>query len=310
MADPGTASENGLVLGYWVQRVERGEMAAGTAARYARIFASFRRFITARGYDTLAAVDPQTCRTFVNASRGGQPPAKSTSRLRLTVVREAFLALRLLNVASVDPTAGLRVVQPEQPRHPIPLTPAEAARLRSAGRISPRDHIRPATVELALAGGSHPEVATTVVTDVDLIDGRVRLGSRSIDLEPFAITTLVARIASCRLMASRRGRSWNPDITSIALSRPLDAYPETSVAPSISSNLSRAMSSAGLTRPGLRPASVREYAANRRYALSERVEDVATFLGLESLDVARGFIDPAWQHLYGKEVRALDGRRP
>jgi hypothetical protein len=70
------------------------------------------------------------------------------------------------------------------------------------------------------------------------------------------------------------------------------------------------MNSAGLTRPGLRPASVREYAANRRYALSERVEDVATFLGLESLDVARGFIDPAWQHLYGKEVRALDRRRP
>lgn len=303
------ASERGVVLAYWAARVERGEVTPGTAARYARIFASFERFITASGCGGLAAIEPQVCRAFVNAPRGSQPPAKSTSRLRLAVVRDAYLALRLLNIVPSDPTAGLRVVQPEQARRPIPLTPAEAARLRSAGRMSPRDHIRPATVELALGGGSHPEVAKTVVTDVNLIDGRVRLGSRSIDLEPFAITTLAARIASCRLMASRHGRPWNPDITSIALSRPLDTYPETSVAPGISSNLSRAMNRAGLTRTGLRPASVREYAANRRYALSERVEDVATFLGLESLDVARGYIDPEWQQLYGREVRAVDGRR-
>lgn len=96
----------------------------------------------------------------------------------------------------------------------------------------------------------------------------------------------------------------------MALARPLAAYPDTSVAPSISSNLSRAMNRAGLTRPGLRPASVREYAANLRYALTERIEDVATFLGLESLDVARGFIDPTWQDLYAEEVRTLDDRRP
>jgi hypothetical protein len=174
--------------------------------------------------------------------------------------------------------------------------------------MSPRDHIRPATVELALAGGSHREIATAVAADVDLVDGTVRLASRSTLLEPFAVATFASRIASCRQIARRSGRTWDPGITPIALSRPVGTYPETSVAPSISSNLSRAMSSACLSRPGLRPASVREYAANRRYALTERIEDVAAFLGLESLDVARGFIEPEWQHLYAKEVSARDGR--
>ena len=66
------------------------------------------------------------------------------------------------------------------------------------------------------------------------------------------------------------------------------------------------MASAGLARTGLRPASVREYAANRHYALTGRVEAVAEFLGLASLDVARGFIHPAWQEQFAEKVRALD----
>jgi integrase len=292
-------SECQLVLDYWALRMITSEMTPGTAARYGRVFASFQRFVAARGCSALIAVDQQTCRAFVTAPRGGRPPAPSTSRFRLTVVRNAFVALLLSGVTEIDPTAGLTVAQPAQIREPVPLTPAEAARLRSAGRISPRDHVRPTAVELALAGGSHVEIAATVVADVDLAGARVHIGSRISPLDQFATTTLAARIASCRLKA-RRGRCpWDPGVTSMALARQLDAYPDTSIAPSISSSLRRAMVSAGLTRPGLRPASVREYAANRRYALTGRVEDVAAFLGLGSLDVARGYIDLGWQDRYG-----------
>lgn len=282
-------------------------MTAGTAARYGRVLGSFGRFITARGFGFLADVDPPTCSAFVYAARSGEIPAASTSRLRLTVVREAFLVLGRLDVVSEDPTSGLRVHPAAPARRPAPLTPPEMARLRSAGRMFPRDRLRPATIELALAGASHMEVATTVVADVDLAAGRVRFGSRSTALEPFAVTTLTARIASCRQKVRRLGQPWEPNSIPVALHRPLHTYPETSVAPSVSSNLSRAMSAAGLTRPGLRPASVREYAANRYYALTGRIEDLAAFLGLGSLDVARGFIDPVWQDRYGEEVRAFDG---
>jgi hypothetical protein len=68
-------------------------------------------------------------------------------------------------------------------------------------------------------------------------------------------------------------------------------------------NLSRALHRAGITRAGVRPRSVREYAANNTYALTGRVEDVAQLLGLASLDTAAGFLDEDWQDRWGPIVR-------
>ena len=141
---------------YWRQRGAVGELTPNTISRYHRVFASFVRFTEASRHKSLATVSPQVCLAFVHAPRrGGHSPAESTSRFRLTVIRDAFLALQQAGFARNDPTAGLRVAQPAQRRLPEPLTPDEAARLRAAGRVSPRDHLRPTTVELALAGGSH-----------------------------------------------------------------------------------------------------------------------------------------------------------
>jgi len=161
-------------------------------------------------------------------------------------------------------------------------------------------------VELALAGGSHTEIARVVVNDVDLASCTVQLGARRTRIDAFAVATIQARIASCRRIARRSEAGWDQASVSLALARPLAAYPPTSVAPSISSSLSRAMRAAGLTRTGLRPASLREFAANRCYALESRVESVADFLGIPSLDAARGLIDEDWQHQFGEEVRASD----
>lgn len=86
------------------------------------------------------------------------------------------------------------------------------------------------------------------------------------------------------------------------LGRPLNTYPPETIAPGVSSTIARALVRAGLNRPGLRPRSLREYAANRSYALTGRVEDVAIMLGLQSLDTAYSFIDPAWQRDWAAEV--------
>ncbi len=89
----------------------------------------------------------------------------------------------------------------------------------------------------------------------------------------------------------------------LALSKPLAAYSDRVVAPLVSSNLSRAMGAAGIARAGVRPRSVREYAANAAYAQSGRIEDVAAFMGLSSLDTTRHLIDPQWQDQWGDHVR-------
>jgi hypothetical protein len=72
-------------------------------------------------------------------------------------------------------------------------------------------------------------------------------------------------------------------------------------------SLSRALHRAGVTRVGVRPRSVREFAANRTYALTGRVEDVAHLLGLSSLDTAAHFVDHAWQDRWGDFARASVG---
>ena len=294
------------VLQHWEQRVLAGQMTPGTAGRYVRVFHSFTRYVAASG-SNLAAADVDLCRAFIAASMtGGTRPAAATSRFRLTVARDAYRGLLELGLVDADPTLDLRVDQPLQHRAPAPLIPLEATRLQAAGRLSPRDHLRPAAVELALAGGSHAEVSQVVVADLDLARDCVRLGGRRILLDPPAASVLRARVAACRRTARRRKEPWDPATVAVALSRPLATYPATSIAPSISSSLSRAMQAAGLTRSGLRPASIREYAANRCYALEGRVESVAELLGIASLDVAHGFIDHSWQRQYGEEVRARE----
>lgn len=280
-------------------------MTAGTWARYERVLSSFVRFARANGCGSFDEVDGRVLSAFTQASlASGVMPAASTSRFRLTVVRDAYVGLELAGRMSGDPTAGLRIAGSKQVRKPKPLTPAEAARLRSAGRISPRDVLRPAAIELALAGGTHAEIAGAVIADLDLPALRVRLGTRTVRLDAFAQATLAARVAACRRAADRAGRIWDPSNVSVALKRPLAEYPATSIAPSISSSLSRSMAKAGLHRPGLRPASLREYAANCHHAI-HGIEAVAELLGLESLDVARGFIHSGWQQQFAEEVRSV-----
>lgn len=300
------AAEVATIHSYWHGRLSAAQMTPGTVSRYERVLASFARFAQANFLSSLTAADMRVCQSFISAPRqGGFEPAASTSRFRLTVIRDAYLGLVLAGFATRDPSVGLRVIQRPQIREIVPLTPVEVGRLRTACRVSPRDHLRPATVELALLGGSHLEIAETVVADLNLANVAIRLGGRWRDLDAFASATFTARIAVCRRSAVRAHRPWNPAITAVALARPLSSYPETSVAPSVSSSLSRAMASAGITRAGVRPASVREYAANRHYVLTGSIEAVADFLGLESLDVARGFISPAWQAQFAKEVRTV-----
>ena len=147
-----------------------------------------------------------------------------------------------------------------------------------------------------MSGASHREVAVSVVAAVDVEGARLQLGpcsgaQRWVPLGSAAGTALRVRIAAQQLVWRRRGSPWDPQWAPSAMAKPAREYPANSVAPSVSANLSLALQRAGICRVGVRPRSVREYAANRIYALTGRVEDVAGVLGLSSLDTAARYID-------------------
>lgn len=298
-----------FVTEHWLAGTARGLLRPGSAARYGQVFGAFCRYAETSGVGSPEAVSTVLCRRFIDAPlRGGVAPCSATSRLRLTVLRSAFTIMASAGAVSQNPTLDLKVRHTPGPRAPNPLTLPEATRVILAGRASPQDSLRPATTALALLGATHAEIARAVVDDLDEDAATLRLGgdgdSRRVHV-PSALGALLAfRTADQRCAWRRRGWAWEPAEVPLALTRPVSNYPINSVAPTVSENLGRALRYAGVNRSGVRPKSVREYAANAVYARTQRIEAVAVHLGMSSLDTAARLIHPAWQERWGAAVRA------
>ncbi len=281
-----------------------------SADRYLRIAKIFVRYARSRGASDLNCLTPAVCEGFITAtSRAGLAPSRATSRLRLAALRGAFTVWQCVGLTGHDPTVGMRVPSGGVARQgPCPLTPVEARRLGQFGRVSPTDTLRPVAVALAMAGASHVELASAVVADLNSSAKKIWIGralctSRCVELDSTSQHALALRVAAQRQVWRGRGQPWDPALVPLAMHRPLSTYPASSVAPTVSMNLSRALVRAGIVRPAVRPRSLREYAANRTYAITRRVEDVAAQLGLLSLDTAARFIDPGWQDSWAEAVR-------
>lgn len=287
-------------------------MTPGSASRYGRAWASFVTYAQAQGASDASAITASLCSAFVVAPlRELNQPSSATSRFRLTVLRAGFSELLAAGLVNANPMQTLTVEAQPSSYQPVPLAPGEVQRLRAAARMRPGDTLRPATVELALAGLSHAEIARSVVADLDPVSSCLRVSPtptrRSVEVEQSTLQVLLQRVDAQRRAVRRQRQPWEPNVVPIALTRPLGTYPLESVAPTVSTNLSRALTAAGVNRPGVRPRSLREYAANRVYALTGRIEDVASHLGIPSLDSALGLIDNGWQQHFGNEIRR-DGR--
>lgn len=292
----------------WAGGVEASRLSPGTRARYVQVFDSFGRYASSAGVSAPGLVTPALCARFLVAPlQGDRRPSSATSRLRLTVIRSAFDALVDRGLLDCNPTVGLLVAHAPTRSLPCPLTPPEVQRLLVAGRVHPDDTLRPATSALALCGATHAEIAAAAVADVDLDRQRLRLGpaprERYSPLTPGVTAVLVARIRTQERAWRRQNEVYDPALVPLALNRPAGSYPLNCVAPTISGNLSRALRCAGVTRPGVRPRSIREYAANTLYAVTGRVEAVAERLGITSLDAAARLLDPTWQQQWGQTVR-------
>lgn len=294
----------------WTSRVQRGDMSPSTASRYARVFEAFARYAVASGVTHPGAATAELCLRFATApTRSDRSSTGSTGRVRLAAVRDAFECLVEAGVISENPSSTARIARLSTAALPCPLTPAEAQRLLATGRLFSTDTLRPACGALALAGATHQEIARAVVTDL-AATSRVLLGcgagaKRSIQLEVAATAALSARVRALRREWRRWKEPWVPESVPLAMHRPVSAYRPESVAPTVSMNLSRALGRSGVTRPGVRPRSCREYAANAVYARTGRVEDVAEHLGIVSLDAAYRLLDWQWQQAWGRVGKGL-----
>lgn len=212
-------SARAVVASQWMQRVLDRSMTPASASRYSRVFSSFARFANATGVDELGSVDELLCERFVAARLPDRDQAsRSTRRFRLTVLRTGFGAVGAAGVTHGDPTRTIRVAVtgPDSPAG-VPLYPGEASRLRLVARMRPRDTLRPATVELALAGLNHGEIARAVVADLDAAASRLIVAGSGRSARSLALDDVALRVLAGRVEAQRRGMRrmrlpWDPSV--------------------------------------------------------------------------------------------------
>ena len=306
----------------WDRSAKSGLLSPATAAQYQRQLEAFAAFSLAHGVRTLTDVTESLCMRWISArhplrdsrSAAAPPGSVSTSsvRIRHGVLSSAMSAWLEAGLITQDPLLPLQIER--NARKPsAPLTPVEVSRLRRPSNQGVSDHVAAAAMAAALAGAAQSEIARLTISDVHFDDatltlaGRGRSGVRTIQVGPGGLAALETRLQEVARASRRAGSPGSTQEAPLALRRPLSSYSPHAVAPAVASTLSRAMKRAGITRVGIRPGSLRDYAANRTYAITGRVEDVADVVGLASLDRARALVDPEWQARWADAARLDEG---
>lgn len=309
-------------LEQWSRALASGELSPSTMAVYSRLLINFGRFAAAHGTWAVSDVGPSLCNDWIHAPHRrptaqsslalDQPVAAATSRLRQSALRGAattWLSRGLIASAPVPPLVFTR----SAPGLPQPLTPSEARKLRAQGRLGTGDTFHPAVVAAALSGASQSELSRLVLADLNLetrslhVISTDRQTARFVPLGPQGLEAMTHRLRDAAKTAKSGHDKLQSDSYPLVLRRSLASYAPNAIAPAVGNTIARAIRTAGLDRPGIRPGSLRDYAANQLYARTQRVEDVARLLGLASLDRTARLIDPVWQSCWGEDARQDEG---
>lgn len=302
----------------WATQKDAGRLREGSRVLYERQLDTFLRFAAVQGIQTPADLTTNVLRAWINApispaspgsrARAGQASSASTRRGRQGVLRRvvAIWAERGWVDPSLMPADTIKKAPALLPR---PLTPAEADDLRIGARRSAADSLLPALVALALAGVSGTEIACLKLADWNpatgtlSVRGRAPRGERTLRFDDGPSREITTHVAALRRVAGRRDLPRDPAVCPLALPTAPRTHRTHVTVTAVGQHLYRALQVAGLHRPGVVPTSMQDFAANRCYALTNRVEDVAALLGLSSLDTAFRTIDPAWQAQWGEAIR-------
>lgn len=301
-----------------MDRVIDGELAGNSAEAYGRRLGAFAAYARAVGVKSTAEVDERLIRSWINSplsavspgsrGRAGGPPADPTRRARQALMR---IAVRIwASQGWVDPTVmPVEVIGRTPSRPPCPLTPAEARRLRRAGQQSPADTLLPALVALGMNGLNHTEIARLALDSYDdqtgavTVTGRGGRTTRTVELDAEARRAVKAHVRALSRVKSLKERILDPSRCPLALPTAPRTHRSQVTATAVGQHLYRALEVGGITRDGVTPGSLQEYAANACYAHTNRVEDVAELMGFASLDAAMRLIDRTWQMSHAAAVR-------
>lgn len=301
-----------LVVADWRRQNALGGIADLTLDRSERFLGQFAKYASAMGATELGHITPAMCSAFVSApiagtspstkGKAGQVPSGATQSGRLNVVRVLFMTARLLGLDDRDPTHGIKY--PAQVRGDLrPLTPAEVRTLVDVASTGKGTKVA-TSLALALAGSGITEMAYVTLGDIDLAKRTVllygrgqRLQGRRNHLDDWATAQIRRRLAALA-KNGHASRDWP-----LVLPQPAATYPPNHVSPQASRPFYTLFDRASLAGSGIRPTSISEYAANRAYALTGDIEQVASLMGLASLDSARSLISPTWQQDWAETVR-------
>jgi len=302
----------------WAERRAAGEITQGTEELYLRHLETFLGFAAAHGVKDVETLTARVCLAWVEApisavspgsrGRAGQRSAPNTRRGRQGVLRAVIAVWADRGWVAPD-LMPAKVISKAPALGPCPLTPAEATRLRMAGQQSAADSLLPAIVAIALAGASGTEIAALMMADYDadaaslLLPGRGGRAQRTVIADVHAARVISTHLAALHRAAKRRTAVLDPAVTPLALPTAPRTHRSHVTATAVGQHLYRALHVAGINRPGVTPGSMQDFAANSCYAVTNRVEDVADLLGLQSLDAARCYIDRDWQHTWADTIR-------
>lgn len=299
-------------------RYERGVVNERTATLYRRHLETFGRYLAAHDVTLTSEVTGRIVDAWVDApisavspgsrGRAGQNPAEATRRNRQVSIRwalEVWAASGWIQ-PEVVPT---RTLGRTASQAPCPVLPAEARRLRVAGQHSPADTLLPALVALGLSGLNHTEIARLTLDSYDPDTGRLTVvgrggrRTREIALDPVARRPIDAHVRALHKVKRLDDLTNDPARCPLSLPTAPRTHRREVTGTAVGQHLYRAVAIAGITRDGVTPGSLQEYAANACYARTNRIEDVATLLGLVSLDAAMRLIDRDWQRAHAATIR-------
>ncbi len=240
------------------------------------------------GLADLRGVSRDLVERFVTSSTtAGTVPSPSVMHLRRCAVRMLFRVARELGVADTDPTVDL-VLPGRQPAAPRPLADEEVAICRAMSI----DHVGATRLSAAWAfaeaGVRTGELANITIGDVDLDTERVWIAGCRSTLPRWVELTEWAHTQVCR----RLGQLPSDDSQSVVYTA--DGSAKSRQAASCIA-VSMTLARAGLGNdPSVRPVSVAGWAGRKVMERTGRLEDVATALGMRSLDRAARLIGHDW----------------
>ena len=274
----GLRVELAVVRAIWVQQPR----SVSTRERLGGLIERFAARLEATGVTSLLAVTPEHCEGFIWAkTRRQRNPSLATAHLRRSALTGLFAALRQVEPGLVDPTVALSLPSKTE-RRVRPLSDAEMTRVRVAALGRVRSSRRAAlSVALAEASATTGEIAQIQWRDVDL-------GSGAVDLPgAMPIQPRTGHLSSWgRGVLTRFHHDAQPRPEEFVVPSRVGYADPHSAQAAMANLLTKVLTAAGVTGPGVRPGSLRLWGA-RQVLVGFGVEAAAEALGVTSLDVAR-----------------------